>query len=350
MSKYAAICILIVACVISHTSALECYRCSHNNFNSDNSALSFVLQTLSKISNQRCLMQLEQDKYELDVRRCPEPRPGHVYKCGEITGEVNFKVDTPLGDVEVIYQATDRDCIEVPDDDSDFSDGCHDAAGPMPEPVRNLVSETFDGLEGSEVSFTGQACYESKGVQIPSEAGPLCPRCTHTVLSTDDDGILDWFIRTIQTINDDHCKLEDYEDQQEINYRVCPPAPYGEFAKCGKIDGKITGRVGFLNLNFAITSLQRDCVNGFVAEARNAMPFSNGCHQTSGSTENNPIIAPLVAESVNYEDVSNPNFQGQACFQSQFEFLTAGSVSNQMNFAMVMMLLLSALMAVYLHL
>jgi len=115
--------------------ALECYRCSYNTFDSDNAALSFILTTLSGLSNERCLLRVENDRYELNVRKCPNPSPGHVYKCGRIEGTVHAMFDTPLGDFEVTYQGTERDCIEVPDDEADFTDGCHDDV-PMSEPVR----------------------------------------------------------------------------------------------------------------------------------------------------------------------------------------------------------------------
>jgi len=218
----------------------------------------------------------------------------------------------------------------------------------MSEPVRNLVSETFDGLDGSEVTFTGSACYESDGVDIPDNAGPMCPRCTHTVLETSGNDIVDWFVNTIQTINDDSCQLKDGDDIYEINYRVCPPAPSGQMAKCGDIDGRITGRVGFLNVNFAITTLQRDCVNGYLAESRNAIAFTDGCHTASGT---NAIIAPLVEESVNYnDDVSDSNFEGQACFASYFAPLISGSDYMQINLPMVVMSFLSVLLTLCMHL
>jgi len=113
------------------------------------------------------------------------------------------------------------------------------------------VSETFEGLDGSDVTFSGKACYESEGVDIPRNAGPMCPRCTHTVLETEGSSIIDWFVETIQTFNDDHCLLNDGDDIYNINYRVCPPAPTDQIAKCGDINGRITGRVGFLSRNKA---------------------------------------------------------------------------------------------------
>merc|ERR1712002_615044 len=176
----------------------------------------------------------------------------------------------------------------------------------MSESVRKLVYETFEGNDLGDVEFSGKACYDSYGVQINRDEGPMCPRCTKTELEVDND-VVQWFIDGIRSISDDSCYLDNADDIYEVEYRLCPPAAYGQVAKCGDINGRITGRV--LSTDFTITTLQRDCVNG---EAQQDV-FKNGCHNQVGS---NAIIAPLIEESYNSASgVSNQNFEGQACFQ-----------------------------------
>jgi len=341
--------LIVLACFSTYTSALECYKCSYNTFDSDNSALSLILTTLSKLSNERCQLLVDNDRYQLDVKKCPNPSPGHVYKCGKIEGEIHSSISTPVGNFDVTYNGLDRDCIEVPDDDNDFSDGCHDDV-PMSEPVRNLVSETFDGLDGSDVTFNGQACYDNGNEvqQAVETGGPICPRCTHTTLMTSGNDVVDWFVETIQTFTDDSCLLENGDDLNEIDYRVCPPAPSGQKAKCGDIDGQISGRVDLFvtDVDFVLTTLQRDCVNGFVLESRNAVAFTDGCHTQTGT---NAIIAPLVEESYNHDDdVHDASFTGQACFQSYFAPLMSGSGSPYTGLNMVFVSIMAAVFAYYL--
>jgi len=289
---------------------IQCYHCSYNTFASDNSALDFILSKMSKISNERCQLLTPNDPFELDVRNCPKARPGHTYKCGVINGVVTAKV---LSIFTVEYNTIEHDCIEVSDDNSDYSDGCHSDL-PSSGPIRKLVDQTFEGTNLGSVEFTGEACYDSSTPE--SISGTVCPRCSWTELDVSNSAI-QWFIDFADGVRDGSCRFESSDDYYEVNYRNCPRAPSGQVAKCGDIDGRITGRVA--NVDYVITSLQRDCVNG----PESVASFSDGCHDETGS---NAIIAPLIQESLGNDNrFSDANFQGRACFQRYFAPLAGGA-------------------------
>ena len=68
-----------------------------------------------------------------------------------------------LAAVDVHYSMIERDCIEVPINDNNYRDGCHDDL-PFNEVVRYLVEQTFEGTNLADVTFSGKSCFYSEGI------------------------------------------------------------------------------------------------------------------------------------------------------------------------------------------
>ena len=64
---------------------------------------------------------------------------------------------------DIQYTTVERDCLEVPVDDSDYSDGRHTSL-PSYGPIRNLLVETMASLDLDEPTFDGEAIYSSNSI------------------------------------------------------------------------------------------------------------------------------------------------------------------------------------------
>ena len=62
--------------------------------------------------------------------------------------------------LKVTVETVTRDCVSVPKNDPEFSDGCHDKL-PQNQHVRNILKSSLDKISIGEATFTGKTCYTS---------------------------------------------------------------------------------------------------------------------------------------------------------------------------------------------
>ena len=69
-----------------------CYRCSYTKSETGTGGFDFILNQLSKLSDEHCKMKRDDDITQINHRECPDPGQGYVSKCVAFNGTATVTI------------------------------------------------------------------------------------------------------------------------------------------------------------------------------------------------------------------------------------------------------------------